>query len=106
MPQPKIINVVFEYNEQCPTHTGCRYFVGYPSDAEVEEQQRECKEPGSKLKIVAIGVTNEEASALCHSAMVNGGFATRRAAIMNDAAMPPEVKAMELMQLALLEQIG
>lgn len=106
IPMAKEINVVFEYTEVSTTHAGVRYYATFHSDEEVEEQQRLSQEPGSRTKIVAIGMTDEEATDLCHTAMINGGFDSRRAAIETDTEMPDEMKEMELRQLEMLKRLG
>ena len=87
------VNVVFEY--LAGSYTGGRFICHYPLK-DIERVTKATKKPGSKTKIVAIDIPDQEATRLCDQALIESGVVlTRIQALEDDPDMPPAIRGLE-----------
>ena len=85
--------VVFEYTKG--SYLGGRLIVHFPA-AEIEKVKQDQANPDANTKIVAIGVSEEEAQAMCQDALLHSGVICRRIkSLADDPDVPPEVVHLE-----------
>jgi hypothetical protein len=98
------VTVVYEYTTG--SHKGIRFIV-YECSDEIEQLRQEQDAPDSLTKIVATGISDEQARALCDDALLHDSTISHRVATMaNDPDVSPEMLGIEASNLMLAAKFG